>query len=158
MRAKSFLAIAAFMLAVSGSISCSSGASVDSSGVAVMETNYGRIIIEFFPQDAPRHVARFKELVRTGFYDGLRFHRLVKNQAGRTIGAQAGDPSTRDPNKSTWGSGDSGLSPLAAETTARLKNLRGMVSAARKPSDRDSFTCQFFILGAAEPILDGEHT
>jgi cyclophilin family peptidyl-prolyl cis-trans isomerase len=131
---------------------------VNNNELAVLETNYGRIIIEFFPQDAPRHVARFKELVRTGFYDGVRFHRLIKNKGGRTIGAQAGDPSTKNSDKSAWGAGDPGLSPIVAETTSKLKNQRGMVSAARKPSDRDSFTCQFFILGAAEPVLDGEHT
>ncbi len=158
MRAKSFSAIAAFVLVLSASISCNSGAAVNNNELAVLETNYGRIILDLFPQDAPRHVARFKELVRSGFYDGVRFHRLVRSKAGRIIGAQAGDPNTKNPDQSTWGKGDPSLSPVAIEPSPRLKHTRGVMSAARKNDDRDSFTSQFFILSAPEPALDNEHS
>jgi len=158
MRAKSFLSFTVFILVLSASISCGSVAGVDDKQLAVLETNYGRIIVDFFPQEAPKHVARFKELVSSGFYDGVRFHRLVRNQGGRQIAAQGGDPSTKNPDKTQWGVGDSGLSPVAAESSQKLKHTRGMISAARKPNDPDSFTSQFFILSAAEPALDGEYS
>lgn len=158
MRAKSFLSLAASILFLSATISCGGGAGIDNEQLAVIETNYGRIIVDFFPQDAPKHVARFKELVSSGFYDGVRFHRLVKNQTGRTIAAQGGDPSTKNPDKTQWGVGDPGLSPVVSEASQKLKHTRGMISAARKPNDPDSFTCQFFILSAAEPALDGEYS
>ena len=144
--------------ALAASISCNSGASVNNDELVVIETNYGRVILDFFPQEAPKHVARFKELVRTGFYDGIRLHRIVKNQGGRPVAVQGGDPSTKNPDKTTWGSGDSGLTPVPAERSQRLKHTRGMVSAARKPNDPDSFTSQFFILSAAEPALDNEYS
>src|SRR3712207_2101512 len=70
--------------------------------LAVLETNYGRIVMEFFPEDAPGHVARFKQLAREGFYDGTRITRIVKNQSGRSVGFQGGDPTTKNPDKSTW--------------------------------------------------------
>jgi peptidyl-prolyl cis-trans isomerase B (cyclophilin B) len=158
MRAKSFLSLAALVLVLSASVSCNSVAGVSNDQLAVIETNYGRIIVDFFPQEAPKHVARFKELVGSGFYDGVRFHRLIRNQSGRTVAAQGGDPSTKNPDKTQWGVGDPGLSPVAAEASQRLKHTRGMISAARKPNDPDSFTCQFFILSGAEPALDGEYS
>src|SRR5437868_6905877 len=72
---------------------CNNGANTTSSGtgpqakpsdkiddeVAVLDTDMGRIVIEFFPGDAPKHVENFKKLVKEGFYDGLAFHRIIPN-------------------------------------------------------------------------------
>ena len=46
----------------------------------MLETTYGRIVIEFLPNIAPKHIANFKELARDGFYDGTRFHRIVADK------------------------------------------------------------------------------
>jgi peptidylprolyl isomerase len=103
----------------------------------------GRVVIEMRPDLAPNHVRRIKELVRRGFYDGLVFHRVI---AG--FMAQGGDPTGT-------GSGGTG-EKLNAEFSAE-HHVRGIVSMARAASP-DSADCQFFIMLAANPSLDGKYT
>lgn len=140
---------------VSGSTSCRH--KIDPTEVGVLETNYGRIVIEFLPESAPNHVANFKELAREGFYDGTRFHRLVKDK-DRPVAVQGGDPNSINGDSSTWGHGQPGQKTLKAEISANLKHERGTVSAARKPKEKDSATSQFFICITAQPIFDGDYT
>jgi len=140
---------------VSGSTSCRH--KIDPTEVGVLETNYGRIVIEFLPESAPTHVANFKELAREGFYDGTRFHRLVKDK-DRPVAVQGGDPNSINGDPSTWGHGQPGQKTLKAEISANLKHERGTVSAARKPKEKDSATSQFFICITAQPIFDGDYT
>lgn len=121
--------------------------------VAVLETSYGRIVIEFLNEDAPKHVANFKDLAREGFYDGTRFHRIVKDTA-----IQGGDPNTISGDPSTWGQGQPGQPTVPAEFSKTLKHVRGAVSAARKGNDINSATSQFFICIAAEPRWDGNYS
>ena len=147
-----FLFLAIIM---SGSTSCRH--KIDTSEVGVLETNYGRIVIEFLPESAPNHVANFKELAREGFYDGTRFHRLVKDK-DRPIAVQGGDPNSINGDPSTWGKGQPGQKTLKAEISPELKHERGMVSAARRPKDKDSATSQFFICINAHPFFDGDYT
>jgi peptidyl-prolyl cis-trans isomerase B (cyclophilin B) len=142
-------------IALSGSTSCRHR--IDTSEVGVLETNYGRIVIEFLPESAPNHVANFKELAREGFYDGTRFHRLVKDK-DRPVAVQGGDPNSINGDPSTWGHGQPGQKTLKAEISSNLKHERGTVSAARKPKEKDSATSQFFICIAPQPIFDGEYT
>ncbi len=66
--------------------------------LAVLETNLGTIVIEFFSNDAPKHVDNFIGLTESGFYDGVLFHRIIP---GFMI--QGGDPNTIDGDPSTWG-------------------------------------------------------
>jgi len=87
-------------LALAGAARTAAGAShppargVDlTQAVAVFETSQGRIAIRLFPDDAPKTVANFRKLIRTGFYDSLTFHRVVP---GFVI--QGGDPNSRDEN------------------------------------------------------------
>src|SRR6185369_12311718 len=88
------------------STSCGKRPVVDDE-VAVLETSYGRIVIEFMPNVAPKHVENFKELAREGFYDGTRFHRIVSDRS-RRVAIQGGDPNTINGAPATWGQGQRG--------------------------------------------------
>ncbi len=68
--------------------------------LVVLETSQGKIVIEFFPEDAPNHVRNFMNLTESKFYDGVLFHRVIP---GFMI--QGGDPNTKDSDNSTWGQG-----------------------------------------------------
>jgi cyclophilin family peptidyl-prolyl cis-trans isomerase len=137
------------------STSCGRKSELDDE-VAVLETNYGRIVIEFLPKVAPKHVANFKELVRDGFYDGTRFHRLVTDKTHR-VAIQGGDPNTINGAPSTWGQGQRGQKTVPAEFS-KLKHERGIVSAARRADDPNSATSQFFILVGSQPSFDGQYS
>jgi cyclophilin family peptidyl-prolyl cis-trans isomerase len=125
--------------------------------VAILETNYGRIVIEFYPKEAPKSVANFKSLSREGFYNGTKFHRLVRDQ-GTYIAIQGGDPNSISGDPSTWGMGQPGQKTVPAEFTANLKHVRGAVSMARKSGDVNSATSQFFICVSNKPEWDGQYT
>src|ERR1700744_5362340 len=103
----------------------------------------GRVVIQLRPDLAPNHVARIKELVRQGFYNGLTFHRVIPG-----FMAQTGDPR----GDGTGGSGKN----LKAEFS-KAPHVRGTVSMARAASP-DSGDSQFFICFAPAPFLDGQYT
>ncbi len=103
----------------------------------------GRVVIEMRPDLAPRHVARIKELVGQGFYDGLPFHRVMDG-----FMAQTGDPRGD-------GTGGSGVK-IPAEFSDEPYE-RGTLGMARS-SDPDSADSQFFIMFKRNPSLDGEYT
>jgi peptidylprolyl isomerase len=103
----------------------------------------GRVVIALRPDLAPNHVARIKELAREGFYDGIRFHRVIEG-----FMAQTGDPK----GNGTGGSGQN----LPAEFS-KEKHVRGTASMARAQSP-DSADSQFFICFAPAPFLDGKYT
>ena len=109
----------------------------------ILETTKGKVVIAMRPDLAPKHVARIKELVRQGFYDGVSFHRVIDG-----FMAQTGDPT----GTGTGGSGH----PLKAEFSSE-PFARGVVAMART-SDPDSADSQFFITYAAAPQLDGKYT
>jgi len=138
-----------------GSISC--GPKVgDADEVAVLETSYGRIVIEFLPRVAPRHVANFKELAREGLYDGTKFHRIMSDKNRRVV-IQGGDPNSINGDPATWGPGQPGQKKVAAEFSS-VRHQRGIVSAARKREDPNSATSQFFICLTSEPSFDGQYS
>ncbi len=103
----------------------------------------GLVVIETYPDKAPKTVKRINELVNQGFYDGLTFHRVISG-----FMAQGGDP---DGN----GTGGSGVN-IPAEFND-LKHERGVVSMARS-NDPDSADSQFFICYDSHPFLDGKYT
>lgn len=115
----------------------------DSDDKLVMETSKGQVVIALRPDLAPAHVARIKELARSGFYDGLKFHRVIDG-----FMAQTGDPK----GNGTGGSGKK----LKAEFSAE-KHKRGTVSMARS-QDPNSGDSQFFICLAEAPWLDKQYT
>src|SRR6266705_3106379 len=122
-----------------------------SSEVAVIKTNEGEMVIEFWSDAAPKTVENFKKLARSGFYDGTTFHRIVK---GFMI--QGGDPNSKDPGKeSSYGEGGPGYK-IKAEFNDH-SHERGVISMARS-SDPDSAGSQFFICLAPVPRLDHQYT
>ena len=118
--------------------------------LAVLETNLGTIVIEFFSNDAPKHVDNFIELTESGFYDGVLFHRIIP---GFMI--QGGDPNTIGGDPSTWGTGGPSTSVDAEFNT--IKHNRGIVSMARS-ADPNSGGSQFFIVHADSNFLDEQYT
>jgi peptidyl-prolyl cis-trans isomerase B (cyclophilin B) len=124
---------------------------VNTKEVAVIKTTEGEMVIEFWPEVAPKTVENFKTLAKKGFYDGTCFHRVIK---GFMI--QGGDPLTKDPNmEPRWGTGDPGYK-IKAEFNARTHE-RGVISMARS-NDPDSAGSQFFICHGAPNFLDGKYT
>ena len=115
----------------------------DNDNTLVLETTQGRVAIAMRPDLAPTHVARIKELVRQGFYDGVVFHRVIEG-----FMAQTGCPQ----GTGTGGSGKK----LKAEFSPE-KHVRGTVSMARAQSP-DSGDSQFFICFADSPWLNGQYT
>jgi peptidyl-prolyl cis-trans isomerase B (cyclophilin B) len=156
MTARSILVKTALFFLVSSSLSCGKGSATDDE-VAVMETNYGRVVIEFLPQYAPDHVENFKKLTRQGFYNGTKIHRIVRDKT-QTIAIQGGDPNTISGDPSTWGRGQPAQQTVDAEFSTNVKHERGIVSAARRADDVNSATSQFFICVAPMPQWDGNYS
>ena len=127
-----------------------SPAAADTTGVVVLETRLGRIVIELRGDVAPRHAANFRRLVAGGYYDSTTFHRALP---GLLI--QGGDPNSRDDNPHDDGRGGPAYT-LAPEIS--LPHVRGAVAAARLPDGanpgRESHGSQFFILLAPQPGYD----
>lgn len=122
----------------------------DGEEVAVMKTNLGRIVLMFFPDKAPLHVANFKKLASEKFYNGTKFHRVIP---GFMI--QGGDPNSKDGDRSNDGTGNSGQYVKAEFND--IKHERGILSMARS-SNPDSASCQFFIMVNQYPSLDGSYS
>ena len=138
-------------------VSSSCGRKDDPNEVAVLDTSYGRIVIEFMPEIAPKNVANFKELARDQFYDGTKFHRIIKIE-GKTLGVQGGDPNTISGDPSTWGQGQPGQKRVVGEFSKTVKHGPGIVSMARLANDPNSATSQFFICVAPNPQWDGQYS
>jgi peptidyl-prolyl cis-trans isomerase B (cyclophilin B) len=119
---------------------------------AVIETEYGKIRIRFYPDVAPLHVANFKKLTREKFYDGLGFHRLIPDNL-----IQGGDPQTRNGKPEDWGKGLPDQLRVPAEFSVR-KFVKGTVGMARLGNDPNSGTSQFFISLTDHPEWDGRYT
>ena len=118
--------------------------------LAVLESNFGTIVIEFFPEDAPNHIDNFIGLTESGFYDGVLFHRIIP---GFMI--QGGDPNTISGDPNTWGTGGPSTSVDAEFNT--IKHNRGIVSMARS-ADPNSGGSQFFIVHGDSNFLDEQYT
>jgi peptidyl-prolyl cis-trans isomerase B (cyclophilin B) len=118
---------------------------------AVIKTSEGEMVIEFWPEVAPKTVENFKSLAKKGFYDGTCFHRVIKE-----FMIQGGDPLTKDLKlESRWGTGDPGYK-IKAEFNDRHHD-RGAISMARS-NDPDSAGSQFFICHGNPRFLDRQYT
>jgi peptidylprolyl isomerase len=115
----------------------------DADNTLMLETSKGPVTILMRPDLAPKHVARIKELVRQGFYDGVAFHRVIDG-----FMAQTGCP---------HGTGTGGSGQKLKAEFSREKHVRGTVSMARAQNP-DSGDSQFFICFAEAPWLDGQYT
>ncbi len=119
--------------------------------VAVIKTTLGQLVLELWPEVAPKTVANFKQLAQQGFYDGTAFHRIVKG-----FMVQGGDPLTKDASQeSRWGTGGPGRT-IKAEFNER-SHQRGVLSMARS-QDPDSAGSQFFICLGDASFLDRKYT
>ena len=118
--------------------------------IAVIETNFGTIVIQLFPDVAPGHVENFVKLAQDGFYDGTTFHRVIP---GFMI--QGGDPNSKDDDRSNDGQGGPGYT-INAEFSDK-PHKRGILSMARA-QDPNSAGSQFFIVVADSNFLDGQYT
>jgi peptidyl-prolyl cis-trans isomerase B (cyclophilin B) len=104
----------------------------------------GKILIEFFPEEAPMTVKNFQKLANEGFYNGITFHRVIPGFV-----SQGGCPHG-------IGTGDAGYT-IPCETAGNPhKHVPGAVSMAHRGKDTGS--CQFFIVHEPQPHLDGVHT
>ena len=109
----------------------------------LMETSKGSVTIEMRPDLAPAHVSRIKELTRQGFYDGLKFHRVIDG-----FMAQTGCPQ---------GTGTGGSGKKLKAEFSQEKHVRGTVSMARS-NDPNSGDSQFFICFGEAPWLNRQYT
>ena len=116
---------------------------MDKENTIYLDLKDGRVVIELLPQVAPKHVARIKELVRQGFYDGIVFHRVIDG-----FMAQTGDP---------LGTGMGGSGKKLAAEFNNEPHVRGTVSMARA-MDPNSADSQFFICFADARFLDRQYT
>jgi len=117
----------------------------------LLKTKFGEMEIVLFPELAPKHVESFLKLVKSGYYNGTIFHRIIP---GFMI--QGGDPNTKDPaNKNKYGTGGPGYT-VPAEFS-KVKHEKGILSAART-QDPNSAGSQFFIMVDKSPHLDGKYT
>lgn len=111
----------------------------------IIELKDGNVVIELFPEIAPKHVERIKLLASDGFYDKCPFHRVIEG-----FMAQTGDGQNKD------GTGGSDYPDLDAEFNEK-PHTKGTVSMART-SDPNSANSQFFICFENAPHLDGQYT
>lgn len=111
--------------------------------LATIETSYGNMTVEFFPETAPLTVNNFIELAQSGFYDGKTFHRIIKD-----FMIQGGDPN----GDGTGNRFDNKLLKHEGKPTGP-KNLRGSLAMARR-TEPDTASCQFFICHKDCPFLD----
>jgi cyclophilin family peptidyl-prolyl cis-trans isomerase len=141
---------------------------IPDSQVAVIETrDFGTIVLELYPNIAPRMVGRFKTLAAEGFYNGTTFHR-VNAESGLI---QGGDPLSKDNDPDNDGVGDSQYPNVPAEFSD-IPFERGTVGAARRGASpgfggqpglteaqaRDTANCQFFITLKPNPQFDEDYT
>lgn len=131
---------------------------------AVISTQFGDIVLEFFDDIAPKHVESFKLHAQNGYYNGTTFHRVIP---GFMI--QGGDPLTKSEDRSRHGTGgnaakyfgigtesDESSWDLPAEFSA-TPHARGILSMARS-NNPDSGGSQFFICVADARFLDNQYT
>ena len=122
----------------------------------ILKLKDGDVEIELFDKIAPKHVERFKKLVKEKKYDGVVFHRVIDGFMAQTGDVKFGNSSTKDFDLNRAGIGGSDLPDLKQEFN-NLPHERGTVSMARS-SPPDSANSQFFICFAEAAYLDRQYT
>jgi peptidyl-prolyl cis-trans isomerase B (cyclophilin B) len=122
---------------------------------ATIETNRGTMVAELYDEDAPGTVANFEKLANSGFYDGVKFHRVIQDFV-----VQGGDPLSRDlpPGDRRIGTGGPGYTIKCETANNPHRHEVGALSMAH--AGKDTGGSQFFIV-LSEPNtrhLDGKHT
>ena len=124
--------------------------------IMILKLSHGEVEIELYPEKAPNHVKRFKELADGGKYDGVVFHRVIEGFMAQTGDVKFGNSNDSNFNLSLAGTGGSDLPNLKAEFTD-IAHTRGVLSAARF-ADPDSANSQFFICFDSAPHLDRQYS
>ena len=132
--------------------------------VAVISTNFGDMVVEFYPDIAPMHVESFMALVKEEYFNGTTFHRVIP---GFMI--QGGDPNSRNENRATHGTGGRagkffGLGNeedpstwLIPQEFSNTPHVKGILSMART-NDPNSASSQFFVCHDNANFLDNNYT
>ena len=122
----------------------------------ILKLKDGDVVIELFPDVAPKHVERIKKLANDGLYDNVVFHRVIDGFMAQTGDVRFGNSSNNDFDLNKAGMGGSKLPDLPAEFND-LPHERGTLSMARS-SDPNSANSQFFICFGPTPHLDRQYT
>ena len=116
--------------------------------IATLETSLGNIKVELFVDQMPITASNFADLAKSGFYDGLHFHRVINR-----FMLQFGCPNSKDPSSPRAGTGDSPKGTIKDEHTAKITNAPGTLSMANTGRP-NSGSCQFFINTVDNARLD----
>jgi len=135
-------------------VSAAKSTTESTENVIVIELKDGPVVIETFPDVAPKHVERIKKLAQAGKYDGVAFHRVIDGFMAQTGDVQFGN--IKDFSDRRVGTGGSDLPDLKQEFNDK-KHDRGTCSMARSSSP-DSANSQFFICFDPAPFLDRQYT
>ena len=122
----------------------------------ILKLKDGDVKIELYPDMAPNHVKRIKELAESGKYDNVVFHRVIDGLMAQTGDVKFANSTSNDFDLSRAGMGGSDLPDLKAEFSSVPHDL-GTLSMARS-SDPNSANSQFFICFKASPFLDRQYT
>ena len=122
----------------------------------ILKLTYGDVEIELYPEKAPNHVKRFKELADQGKYDNVVFHRVIDGFMAQTGDVKFGNTNSPNFNLSLAGTGGSDLPDVNAEFSD-IAHVRGTISAARS-ADPNSANSQFFICFEPAPHLDRQYS
>ena len=122
----------------------------------ILKLKHGEVMIELYPEKAPNHVKRFKDLANQGKYDNVVFHRVIDGFMAQTGDVKFGNTSSSNFNLSLAGTGGSDLPDLKAEFSD-IPHTRGILSAARS-ADPNSANSQFFICFQSSPHLDRQYS
>jgi peptidyl-prolyl cis-trans isomerase B (cyclophilin B) len=115
-----------------------------------LETSQGPIVVGLYVDRAPQHAENFLKLAREGYYDGTKFHRVVR---GSLI--QGGDPNTREGEPESWGLGGP-ETKIADEVDPQLRHFKGALVAWKSPGEPSSHGSQFFFTTADQNHMDGQ--
>jgi peptidyl-prolyl cis-trans isomerase B (cyclophilin B) len=118
---------------------------------ATIKTERGTIVAELFADEAPKTVANFEKLANDGFYDGTRFHRVIKN-----FMIQGGDPLSKEAGNPRAGTGGPGYTIKCECHLNTHKHEAGTLSMAH--AGKDTGGSQFFVCHSRQAHLDGKHT
>ena len=124
--------------------------------IMILKLKHGEVQIELYPEKAPNHVKRFKELAEQGKYDNVVFHRVIEGFMAQTGDVKYGNSSSKDFNLNLAGTGGSDLPDLKQEFSD-IPHTRGVLSAARS-ADPNSANSQFFICFESAPHLDRQYS
>ena len=123
--------------------------------IAVLNAQCGNVIIELYPEISPISVKRFKTLIKSGSYNNIAFHRVIKN-----VLVQSGDLEFGKKNNLNYakiGTGKSGLGTINSEINNKFNFVKGTVAFART-HEKNTEDSQFFIILTDAPLYEGEYT